>query len=244
MITGFAYNSSFPALSIFTPALPCQSLCSSIPTPAVVFITPPRITTTVQTNPKYLIDLTTACVEGNITAIQLRDPFCENLRHFVQAETIIRRTITKLTPANPSPILLINGGPEPTHFPERSIERLRDKRRVVGETEILGCSVHSVQSAQRAIEAGASYLQVGTMFFTKSHPGKIPEGLQLMTEVRSRVGDDVVLIGIGGITRRNAGEVMKAGASGVAVISAISEAEDPQSIIVELCRVVRMSNCL
>jgi thiamine-phosphate pyrophosphorylase len=63
------------------------------------------------------------------------------------------------------------------------------------------------------------------MFATRSHPGKEPEGLQLMREIRAKT--KLPLVGIGGITAENAASVMAAGADGVAVITEILAAADP-----------------
>jgi thiamine-phosphate pyrophosphorylase len=90
---------------------------------------------------------------------------------------------------------------------------------------LIGASVHTVDEAVTAERDGADYLVVGTMFATRSHPGKQPEGLALMRDVRAQT--KLPLIGIGGITAGNAASVMEAGADGVAVITEILAAPDP-----------------
>jgi thiamine-phosphate pyrophosphorylase len=90
---------------------------------------------------------------------------------------------------------------------------------------LVGASVHSVDEAVQAERDGANYLIVGTMFATRTHLGKVPEGLALMRSVRAAV--ELPLIGIGGITAQNARSVMASGADGVAVISEILGAVDP-----------------
>lgn len=72
------------------------------------------------------------------------------------------------------------------------------------------------------------------MFATGSHPGKVPEGVELMRAVRHAVGEDVVLLGVGGIVRGNVADVVGAGADGVAVISGIAAAPDPEAAAREL----------
>lgn len=60
------------------------------------------------------------------------------------------------------------------------------------------------------------------MFATQSHPGKEPEGLRLLSEVRRRLDGEglgrVLVIGVGGIDGENCGSVMAADADGVAAI--------------------------
>jgi thiamine-phosphate pyrophosphorylase len=90
---------------------------------------------------------------------------------------------------------------------------------------ILGLSTHSVEQAKAAQAAGADYVAVGAMFPTGSKPEFQLVGSALAREVRPVVR--VPLIAIGGITPDNVGEVIAAGADGVAVISAVCAAADP-----------------
>ena len=90
---------------------------------------------------------------------------------------------------------------------------------------LIGRSVHSVEGALQAHDDGADFLVVGTMFATRSHPDGTPTGPSLMRDVASQC--DLPLIGIGGITPDNLDEVVRAGASGVAVIRSILAADDP-----------------
>jgi thiamine-phosphate diphosphorylase len=90
---------------------------------------------------------------------------------------------------------------------------------------VLGLSTHSVEQAQAAQAAGADYVAVGSMFPTATKPEFQLVGPALARRVRPLVR--VPLVAIGGITPDNVGEVMAAGADGVAVISAVCGAPDP-----------------
>lgn len=107
-----------------------------------------------------------------------------------------------------------------------------EARKLLPYGAIIGRSVHSVDGATRAAAAGADVLVVGTMFSTGSHPGVAPAGSGLMQETSLRCS--IPLIGIGGINSSNLAEVVKAGASGVAVIRSILTAQDPQAAAEEL----------
>ena len=112
-------------------------------------------------------------------------------------------------------------------------------RRVMGPQCLLGRSVHSEIGAARAQEEGADFLIVGAMFATRSHPGAAPAGTRLLKDIAGRLEcrmTPVPLIGIGGITESNLGEVMGAGALGVAVITSILGAPDPKRQAAELKR--------
>ena len=107
-------------------------------------------------------------------------------------------------------------------------------RRLLGAGKLIGRSVHSVEAAMQAESEGADFLVVGTIFTTGSHPGAKPAGVELLGEVAQQV--TVPFLGIGGITSDNVPEVMRAGASGAALISAILSAPDPQGAAAHIKR--------
>ena len=99
-------------------------------------------------------------------------------------------------------------------------------KQILGADRLVGRSVHSIEGAVEAVGHGADLLVVGTMYETRSHPGAAAIGPSLVREIAKRC--NVPMIGIGGINPGNLGEVLQAGASGVAVISNILGAEDPE----------------
>ena len=105
-------------------------------------------------------------------------------------------------------------------------------REILGPRQLVGRSVHSVEGAVEAASQGADLLVVGTMFATRSHPGAAAIGPVLINQISQRC--NIPMIGIGGINTANLGEVLKAGACGVAVISSILAADDPEEAAREL----------
>ncbi|WP_374120553.1 thiamine phosphate synthase [Neobacillus sp. PS3-40] len=103
-------------------------------------------------------------------------------------------------------------------------EPVENVRKRLGN-KILGVSTHSVEEAKAAIACGADYLGLGPVFPTSTkEDAKAVQGTSLIQDLRAK-GFDIPVVGIGGITVNNAHSVMKAGADGVAVITAISHAE-------------------
>ena len=98
-------------------------------------------------------------------------------------------------------------------------------RKIVGPDLLIGRSIHSVSAAVDAQSDGADYLIAGTIFPSKSHPGGPAQGSDFLRALCREVS--LPVLAIGGITLQNVREVMQPGCSGAAVISAISEAEDP-----------------
>ena len=101
-------------------------------------------------------------------------------------------------------------------------------RAIMGDAAVIGRSVHSVSGACAAAESGADFLLVGTMFATNSHPGEEPSGPGLLSRIAA-TGVTVPMLGIGGIAEDNAGQVIAAGASGVAVITSVLAHDDPRA---------------
>jgi thiamine-phosphate pyrophosphorylase len=95
----------------------------------------------------------------------------------------------------------------------------------------IGRSVHSRAEAASAIDEGADFLVVGSIYQTQSHPGQTGAGPELIRECAS-LGKPV--IAIGGITPERAMEVKAAGAYGVAAIGALWRAADPAAATLAL----------
>ena len=115
-----------------------------------------------------------------------------------------------------------------TGLPVEAAQRLVEGR----QPFLIGRSVHDLEGARRAAAAGADYLLFGNVFATASHPGRPPAGLERLAGVCAGVPCPV--IAIGGITAGSAGDCLRAGAQGVAVISAILGSPDPQAAAKEL----------
>ena len=97
---------------------------------------------------------------------------------------------------------------------------------------LVGRSVHSLDEAQAAQQAGADYLTFGHVFPTSSHPGLPPRGLAQLAQIVETI--DVPILAIGGITPENLPDVLATGCAGICVISAILAQPDPHSAAVRL----------
>lgn len=109
-------------------------------------------------------------------------------------------------------------------------EMVREK---IGD-KILGVSVHTYEEAKAAIRAGADYFGLGPLYPTNTKKDTTPvQGTSLIQDFRTR-GIKIPIVGIGGITAENAGAVIQAGADGVSVITAISQAKSVANAVKEL----------
>ncbi|MBM4762681.1 thiamine phosphate synthase [Bacillus sp. B15-48] len=100
------------------------------------------------------------------------------------------------------------------------VNRVRKK---IGD-KILGVSVHNLQEAEEALRRGADYFGVGPIYPTSTKTDTNPvQGVSFLKKLRAK-GYTVPIVGIGGITVENASAVTEAGANGVSVITALTNA--------------------
>jgi thiazole tautomerase (transcriptional regulator TenI) len=93
----------------------------------------------------------------------------------------------------------------------------------------VGCSIHTLEEGQKAMQGGADFLLYGHVFPTKSKPGLQPKGLEELMNAAKLL--NIPIIAIGGITVENTRKVAATGANGIAVMSGVLEAPDPISAI-------------
>ena len=108
-------------------------------------------------------------------------------------------------------------------------------QRILPPEMIIGASARTEEKILEAISAGADYIGFGPIYQTSSKPdAEMPKGLEALRRM-SEIAQCPV-IAIGGITAETAYEVIRAGAHGIAVISAVCGAADPQTATRHLCR--------
>ena len=117
---------------------------------------------------------------------------------------------------------------------------VRAARRVLGVTLVLGATARDAATALAHQQAGASYLGVGPSYATMTKGGLPPPlGPEGVAAVAAAV--EVPVVAIAGVTAARVRELMAAGAHGVAVIGAISDAVDPHAATEELLRALEKS---
>lgn len=97
-------------------------------------------------------------------------------------------------------------------------------RRILGPTPLIGISVHAADEVLRAEAEGADFAVLGPIYSTPSKSGYGPPiGIEPIEQAANH--SRIPVFAIGGITAQRVGEVRRAGAFGVAVISSILAAE-------------------
>jgi thiamine-phosphate pyrophosphorylase len=179
-----------------------------------------------------LDDLARLCASGGATLVQLRDKL-NDTRVMIEEARAIKAALAPFA----VPLVIndridvalaaraggVHIGPD-----DMTVE---DARRLLGKSAIIGLSVKSVAEAQTVPIELIDYVGSGGVYVTLSKQQKNapigPAGLARIIEVFRRRAPELPVAGIAGIDASNAGEVIAAGADGVAVISALSLSPDP-----------------
>jgi thiamine-phosphate pyrophosphorylase len=165
-------------------------------------------------------------VKGGVNILQLREKDLPARELLALANRLRQATRGRaLLVINDRLDVALAAGADGVHLPENGLPEAI-ARRLMGRHAIIGRSVHSKEAAVEAEQAGADYVQLGTIYATQSKPDLKPSGPKLVREVSAAVA--VPVLAVGGVSPENAAEVIEAGASGASVISAILGAEDPQ----------------
>ncbi len=101
-------------------------------------------------------------------------------------------------------------------------------RRLLGPQRLIGATAHTVEEALQASAQGCDYLGCGPVYETRSKAdARAPIGPTGLALIAAAV--DVPVIAIGGIDADRVGEVLEAGAWGVAVLGAVAASADPEA---------------
>lgn len=170
-------------------------------------------------------DVAAAAIEGGATAIQLR------VKRRQMGQTLkIAYAIHELA-QKAGVMLIINDHvgiamavkAEGLHIGPDDIG-ISAARRMLGSRVLIGFSAGRHDEALAAEKASADYVGVGAIYETDTKPGKPAVGPSRIAKVKAVVG--IPVVAIGGITADNLGACIAAGADGVAVLSAVSMADD------------------
>jgi thiamine-phosphate pyrophosphorylase len=168
-----------------------------------------------------------AALDGGATVIQLRDKKAST-RQLVE-EGLALRQLTRergaLFIVNDRIDVALAVDADGVHLGQDDDMPVQFARRLLGPYRILGISAGNLSESASAVAADADYLSVGPIYLTRAKADAGPPiGTRLLTELVARYSQP--LVAIGGITAENVAEIIRAGAIGVAVITAVVSAQD------------------
>jgi thiamine-phosphate pyrophosphorylase len=188
---------------------------------------------------RAMLEIVRAAVQGGVTCVQLREKTCST-REFIEEALAVKEFLrSRGVPLiiNDRVDVALAVGADGVHLGQKDMP-LAVARAIVTDTMRIGISAESLADAVAAQQGGADYLGVSPIFATPTKPdAAAPLGLAGLQAIRRAV--HIPLVGIGGLNRQTAAEVLRHGADGIAVVSAIVAAEDPEQAARELVQVIR-----
>ena len=185
------------------------------------------------TGKQTLYDQVEAALKGGVTCVQLREKELDETAFLQEAKELCALCRRYGVPflVNDNVEIAIACGADGIHVGQEDLAAGEVRRRV-GETMILGVSVHTVEEACQAVRDGADYLGLGAVFPTSTKT----DVEQMPNETLRAICDavDVPIVAIGGINRGNILRLAGSGVDGVALVSAIFSAEDIEGTCREL----------
>ena len=172
------------------------------------------------------LEVARAAIEGGATAIQLRDKEATT-RELIEAGLALRELTREWGVAfiiNDRVDVALAVDADGVHVGQDDMPA-KLARKLVGPDKIVGVSASTIEEALQAEADGADYISASPVFATPTKPDAAPptglEGLRAIVEAVR-----IPVVAIGGINESNVEEVIRAGAAGVAVISAVVGAPD------------------
>jgi len=175
-------------------------------------------------------------LDGGVKGIQLREKDLVGRELFFLAEAA--RKLTQRYHA----LLLINDridialavDADGVHLSTASIP-IESARALLGRQQLLGASTHSLEEAQEAERSGADFVVFGPVYFTPSKASYgSPQGLAALKKVVEKLS--LPIYAIGGIKLENIADTRRTGVRGVALISAVMSAADPENATKEILK--------
>lgn len=189
------------------------------------------------TRGRSLVSVIEAAVRGGATCVQLREKELST-KEFLQQAVMLARLLEPLgipLVINDNVEVALACGASGLHLGQGDLSP-GQARQLLPPEMFIGWSVETAADVLRSASMPVDYLGVSPVFATPTKTDtKAPWGLEGLRQARALT--NLPLVAIGGIHGGNAEEVLRAGADGLAVVSAICAADDPAAAARELCRI-------
>ena len=185
-----------------------------------------------------LAQIVRAAVDGGVTCVQVREKACstrEYIEQLMPVRALLRERGVPLF-VNDRVDVALAVEADGIHLGQTDMPLCMAKQ-IAGDRLLIGISCESPEDAVEAERGGAAYVSVSPVFATPTKTDTAPAlGLDGVRAIRAAVRLPVVTIG--GISAANAAAVIRAGADGICVVSAIVAASDPCAAARSLRRIV------
>jgi len=179
--------------------------------------------------PAEVMHLSHRCIAGGADCIQLRAKDTADDKLLATAAELVQicKAAGALSIINDRVDIAVAAGADGVHLGQNDLP-LEQARKLQSVPLIIGKSTHSIGQLQNACRELPAYVSLGPVFSTTTKPHATPVGLDYVrkgTEMLTSTG--IGHVAIGGIKLNNVEHVLEAGATTIAVCSAVTEAPDP-----------------
>ena len=186
-------------------------------------------------------ELVRSAVRGGVTVVQLREKDISTRDFLAEALEVKKVLKNKNIPLiiNDRIDIALAADADGVHLGNNDMP-IEYARKILPTGKIIGLSAESVEDAIAADRKGADYIGVSPVFTTPTKP-ELETGLGLKGLRQIRMVTRLPLVAIGGLNISNAEEVIQNGADGIAVVSAICAAPDPEKAAEDLAKIIEQA---
>lgn len=187
---------------------------------------------------RSLEEVVEAAVKGGVTMVQLREKNCSSMEFYREAVRLKRLLADYRIPliVNDRLDIALACDADGVHIGQSDLP-YPVVRNLLGKNKIVGLSVENREDVEVANRLDVDYIGISPVFSTSTKTDTAPRlGLEGVEEITALSVHPSV--GIGGIYSGNAAEIIRVGADGIAVVSAIMSADDPQQAAAELKKII------
>jgi len=188
--------------------------------------------------PTEVLFLTKKCAAGGADCIQLRTKTMADDTLFALAVEFVKicRDAGIVSIINDRTDMAVAAGADGVHLGQTDLP-VAQARNLELAPLIVGKSTHSPEQLRSACDERPTYVGLGPVFATATKPSAPAVGLSYVKQaVQMLEHHGISHVAIGGITPDNVGQVLEAGATSIAVCSAVTGADDPADACRELKR--------
>ncbi len=188
--------------------------------------------TNIKTDAEFLEKIEDS-LKGGVTLVQLREKNIST-REYIN----LAKNVKKICDKYSVPLIIddridvcIAANCSGVHLGNEDME-IKDARRILGDNYIIGATAKSVERAVQCEKEGADYLGVGAIYPTKTHVKTKITPVSTLIDINNSA--NIKTIAIGGLNENNLDVLKKSGASGIAVVRALMNSDNPQKTAMDL----------
>ena len=189
-----------------------------------------------------ILEIVEAALKGGLRLVQYRDKNTEDYFRLDLAQKLCQlcHQYQALLIINDRVDLALAVNADGVHLGQQDLP-IKMARQLLGPQCLIGRSTTNPTEMTKAIAEGADYMGVGPVYATPTKEGKKATGLDYVRYAQEN--ESIPWFAIGGIDAENVGEVIRAGATQVAIVRAIMNADNPTQVTQNLLQQLSQNSC-